>query len=71
MDRVNSQGVPVEQLAWVLTQRKLVLQARKRDRCLLCCCAQVNEAGLCEVCTALLPDHELRLAERWMAGTGP
>lgn len=68
---MNSQGVPKEQLAWVLTQRRFVLQARKRDRCLLCCGPNVNESGLCEVCIPLLPEDELRLAERWMAGTGP
>lgn len=71
MDRVNSQGLPRHQLAYVLTQPRHVRKAIKEDACLLCRTKGVNEAGLCDACYALLDDKELKLAERWLSGVGP
>lgn len=70
-DRSNSEGVPRHQLRWILRRAEFVRQARKIDRCLLCCAARVNEAGLCEGCCALLDPEEHLLVERWRAGVGP
>lgn len=71
MDRVNSEGIKRESLAWVLTRRDLVLRARRTGSCLLCCQGPVHEAGLCDVCTVMLTEIEMKLVERWMAGVGP
>lgn len=71
MDRLNGEGIPRNQLEWALTQRKMVLTARKINSCLLCCSKPVNEGGICDVCMAILNDKELKLVERWMGGTGP
>lgn len=71
MDRVNSEGLPRHQLAWALSRRDKVMEARQRDSCLLCRQGPVNEAGLCLMCTLLLTDEEQSLMERWRAGVGP
>ena len=71
MDRVNAQGIPRHRLAWTLTQRRHVRLALHQDACLLCRASGVNEAGLCDLCYALLDDKELTIAERWLGGTGP
>lgn len=71
MDRVNSQGIPRKQLTWVLTQPRHVKKAIRENACLLCRSNGVNEAGLCDMCYALLTDEELRLAEKWLGGVGP
>ncbi len=71
MDRINAQGLPRDQLLFALTQRRIVRQARKEDACLLCRQERVNEAGLCEYCIAILDEDEMKLAERWMNGSGP
>jgi hypothetical protein len=69
--RFNSEGIPRDQLGWALAQPKFVLNARKINACLLCRRNHVNEAGLCEVCWALLSDEELALATRWTSGAMP
>ena len=71
MDRINATGLRREQLVWALTQNRLVSAARKEDSCLLCRSQRVNEAGVCVVCFSMLTDDELKLARRWLAGTGP
>jgi len=71
VDRVNSHGIPRHQLLWSLGQVKHVNKARREDSCLLCCTKRVNEAGLCDVCYALLDDEELKAAEKWLSGVGP
>lgn len=71
VERVNSEGILRRDLAWALTQRRMVALARRIDRCLLCRRERVNEAGLCDVCHATLTEEELRLVEMWMRGTGP
>lgn len=71
MDRLNSQGIPRQQLLWTLGQRRHVLKALKEDACLLCRKGGLNEAGLCDMCYALLNDNELSAAERWLSGVGP
>lgn len=71
MERLNSEGLPRWKLVWALGQPRLVAKARAMNRCLLCRKSQVNEAALCDSCTAVLDDEELRLVERWMGGVGP
>lgn len=71
MDRLHPEGIPRDQLIWVLTQSRLVRTAVRLDTCLLCCNHRVNEAGLCDICYCLLNDAELVLAERWLAGATP
>lgn len=58
-------------LEWTLKQRRHVNKAIKENACLLCRAQNVNEAGLCDTCYALLDDKELKVAERWLAGVGP
>jgi len=70
-DRLNSEGIRRDQLAWALKQRNIVSKARKINSCLLCRRIGVNEAGLCEVCFALLTDDEFKTASRWISGEGP
>jgi hypothetical protein len=70
-DRINAQGVPRDELYWVMSQSRFVRKARKIDRCLLCCANGVNEAALCDNCYTLLNEKELELAERWLSGVGP
>lgn len=72
MERLNSEGIVRDQLGWALRQRRLVMTARRFDSCLLCRNSGVNEAGLCDVCTALLDDPaEQALVDRWRMGAGP
>ncbi len=71
MDRLNSEGIPREKLSYVLKNRRLVGIARRINKCLLCKRHGVNEAGLCDVCCALLNEEELTLANRWLTGEGP
>jgi hypothetical protein len=70
-DRLNSEGIRRDHLAWALTQTSIVQKARKMNSCLLCRRIGVNEAGLCQVCFALLNDEEIRTASRWLSGEGP
>lgn len=70
-DRFNSEGIPRRRLSIALRTRRVVLTARRIDSCLLCKRPEVNEAGVCAVCYAILNDEELGLAERWMRGQGP
>ena len=71
MDRLNPEGVPRSHLLFTLKDLKKVMVARRFDKCLLCCRGGVNEAGLCQVCWALLDEAELKQGERWLAGVGP
>ena len=56
---------------FALRDDKTVRTARRIDACLLCRKSGVNEAGLCQVCWALLNDDELKQGERWLTGVGP
>jgi hypothetical protein len=69
--RYNSEGIAREDLMVALRTPKQVNMARSVNACLLCCAANVNEAGLCNVCYSLLNGEELNLACRWLAGLGP
>ena len=71
VDRLNPEGIPRKQLAFVLTQPRRVLEARRIDACLLCRREGVNAAALCEVCYAMLDGEEQSLATRWTSGGGP
>ncbi|HEY3782706.1 MAG TPA: hypothetical protein VGL56_16610 [Fimbriimonadaceae bacterium] len=71
MERINPAAIPRAHLMFALNDRKSVQNARKFDSCLLCCRGNVNEAGLCQVCWALLSDEELKKGQRWLAGVGP
>jgi len=71
VDRLNSEGIRRSELKWALTQRRIVLTARRIDACLLCRRNRVNEAGLCDICHATLTDEELVAEEKWLRGTGP
>ncbi|HEY0867539.1 MAG TPA: hypothetical protein VGE01_09175 [Fimbriimonas sp.] len=71
MERLNGEGIPRHTLMLALKNRKQVADARRIDSCLLCRNRRVNEAGLCDMCYALLDGEELRMATRWMAGVGP
>lgn len=69
--RWNPLGLPREKLLWTLQQETFVKRARDEDSCLLCCGNHVNEAGLCEICWALLGDKELQIALKWIEGRNP
>lgn len=71
MDRLNGEGILLRLLPVALQDRKQVMTARKINSCLLCRRQGVNEAGLCDVCYAMLDGEELRLALRWLSGVGP
>lgn len=72
MERLNSEGIPRDQLKWSLTQEHIVRAARRINQCLLCRRRRVNAAGLCEVCYALLVDpEEQALVNRWLVEEGP
>jgi hypothetical protein len=70
-NRWNSEGIPRDQLKWALTQKTMVLRARRTRQCLICCASSVNEAGLCDICWAVLDEKELELAGKWLSGVGP
>ena len=71
MDRLNPEGIPRNQLHFVLTQPGRVREARRIDKCLLCRRSRVNDAGLCEVCYSMLDGEEQRIATRWTTGGAP
>jgi hypothetical protein len=71
VERLNSEGIVRTDLAWALGQRRLVHTARRLNSCMLCKRSGVNEAGICDVCYAVVNEEELALAEKWMRGTGP
>ena len=72
MERLNSEGIPRHQLSYALSNRRIVMTARRIDSCLLCRRMGVNETGLCNVCYSMLENaEEIRLAQRWMTGEGP
>jgi len=69
IDRWNSEGIPREDLKVTLKTPRLVRFAKRIDSCLLCRRPHVNEAGLCEVCTALVYDaEELQLINAYRTG---
>lgn len=68
---MNAEGIPRKDLSWVLKRPDLVKTAKRIDKCLLCRRSNVNDAGLCDICTAALDDAEIKLVERWMRGDGP
>lgn len=69
--RWNQTGLPRDQLLWALTQRHIIQKTQNERKCLLCKEKPINEAGLCEICWALLSEKELELAGKWMRGDGP
>lgn len=71
VDRLNPEGIPRNQLSFVLGEPRRVREARRIDACLLCRHGRVNEAGLCESCTSMLDGEELRLVTRWTSGVAP
>lgn len=72
MPRWNSEGIPREQLIWVLRERPDLIQAaRLIDSCLLCRGSRVNEAALCPICWAILDEPELTAAQAWLTGNHP
>jgi len=71
MERWNSEGIRRDDLSWALSSKHIVPNYRKIDSCMLCRAKGVNEAGLCQICYAMLEPPELQLAERWMNGQGP
>ena len=72
MERLNSEGIPRASLKFALSKTSQVMTARRINKCLLCRSKGVNEAGLCEVCYALIQDpEEQRLIGRWLTGEGP
>jgi hypothetical protein len=71
MERWNSEGIRLDQLGWALSQRHVVLEYRKLNKCMLCLRENVNEAALCSVCQSLLEPPLLTLTMRWMNGGGP
>jgi hypothetical protein len=71
MDRWNPQGMKRSNLAWALSKPEIVEKHRRMDSCMLCCRGGVNEAGLCEVCTALLSNQDSDTVERYRRGAGP
>ena len=71
MERSNSEGIRHDELNYALKNRRVVWMARRINACLLCRRPGVNEAGLCDVCYALLDEECLTLAGRWLSGLGP
>ena len=71
MERLNSEGIPRDQLKHALRNKRMVREARRINSCLLCRRVGVNETGLCEVCYSMLDGEELHLAEAWLRGGGP
>ena len=69
MDRIHPEGIPREDVTLTLNRPDHVKMAVKNDSCLVCKGNRVNEAGLCDVCTAQCSAEELKLVEQWMAGT--
>ncbi len=68
MDRINPTGIPRDDLVYHLKRPDYVKIAVQTDSCLLCRSNRVNEAGLCNLCSAQLSTEELALVEQWMAG---
>lgn len=71
MNRLNSEGIPRDQLGWALSQPSIVNHYRKLGKCMLCLRPGVNEAGVCEVCNTLLESPERDQVQRWIIGIGP
>ncbi|MFN3728672.1 MAG: hypothetical protein ACK4XJ_03040 [Fimbriimonadaceae bacterium] len=71
IERWNSEAIPRHELSVTLQTPHLVMAWRRAGRCMLCCRQSVNEAGLCEICTATLDGDEFDLASKWLRGTGP
>lgn len=69
--RINPEGIPRDQLVWALGQARIVQEAVRTDRCLLCRDPKVNEAGLCSVCWTYLTAAETELALNWTSGVMP
>lgn len=69
MRRMNSEGIERSRLVDVLSDGRLVREARLRGMCLLCRGKPVTDAGLCEGCLANLTDDEIRLATPFIEGT--
>jgi hypothetical protein len=69
IERWNSEGIPRDQLVVALRTPRIVRFARRINSCLLCRRKSVNEAGICEVCTAnILDAEELRLIGEYRTG---
>jgi hypothetical protein len=71
MERLNSEGIPRDQLSYALTNPRIVSFARETDSCMLCKRKDVNEAGLCRWCYSGLDEPEIKLAVKWTSGVGP
>ncbi|MFN3683807.1 MAG: hypothetical protein ACK41F_07700 [Fimbriimonadaceae bacterium] len=71
MERWNSEAIPRWELPTALKTRRIVQQAVRTDSCLVCRGPRVNEAGICPLCWPMLDEEELKLAERWLNGSGP
>ncbi|MBI5708200.1 MAG: hypothetical protein HZC36_14555 [Armatimonadetes bacterium] len=71
MDRLNSEGIKRWELKQALQNPRIVTRARTIDACLLCRGHRVNEAGLCDVCWAMLDDDEIGIALGWLSGERP
>lgn len=69
--RMNSEGIPRDDLPWALSRPDIVAEHRRVDRCLLCRSGNVNDAALCRLCYSMLNDQELVMALRWINGTQP
>ncbi len=68
MRRLNSDGIAREDLLVALQTQSIVYGARIRSQCLLCRGTPVNNAGLCEGCSANLTDEEQAAARPWIEG---
>lgn len=71
MERWNSEGIPRDQLMFILRQGFAVKTAIRIQKCMLCRASGVNEAGICHMCMAFLSDEESRLVEKFMNGMEP
>jgi len=71
MNRWNAEGILRDQLTWALQVKHVVPEFRRRGKCMLCQRPDVNEAGLCIYCMAILDEPEHTLARRWITGAAP
>ncbi|MCL5283482.1 MAG: hypothetical protein M1330_02035 [Armatimonadetes bacterium] len=58
-------GVPRERLIEVLKMPKMVANAVKAQRCLLCRAPETGKSGLCRVCRAYLNEVESEAAQAY------
>jgi hypothetical protein len=69
--RLNPNAIQRDELFYTLGRRDLVMQARRKNSCLLCSGTSVNAAGLCDSCMPFLSSEERDRVDRWMVGMGP